>query len=325
MRKFLLNILFFISPFLVLFAVIGIVDPYDFFRESKNERKRHICKPFDWGFLQYTIDYKRAQNANMIFGASRPDVIQCSDIPENDWGKMTFGGATIPEYLQAFWYCTEFGKLKKIIIATDVYGYLYSFPSNSGRYDGIIDLVSHPYRYFYSQFVWNATWAYLESFTPSTSPIGGGIKGTNDEMWLSRIKSTQDICLNNMPKSENELYEKIAQISSMFRRVKQYCDDHIINVVVITPIISIDIYNMYMQHFPIVYDMVMRNLVDIFGTVVDYGWPNAYTSNKQNFSDPMHVKSDSLYIRTMWHRGSEQSDYCRYIDRSNIDEILKKK
>lgn len=232
---------------------------------------------------------------------------------------MTFGGATIPEYLQAFWYCTEFGKLKKVIIATDVYGYLYSFPSTTGRYDGILDLVSHPYQYFYSQFVWDATWAY---FVSSSNSKSRGYKTITEERWLSVVGDTKEICLKNLPSDKNELQKNVARVTKMFMRLKQYCDKENITVVVITPIISTDIYNMYMECFPEVYDMVMRDLVEVFGFIIDFGYPNTYSSNKQNFSDPMHVKSDSLYIESLW---KGHLNHCRYVDRHNIDDILKNK
>ena len=301
-------------PFALLFAVVYYLDPYNFFHQTS---KYEIAK-LDTGWLEYTVDYKRNQYSNIIFGSSRPNVIKPENIPEEGWCKLSFGGATIPEFLKAFWYASEYGKIKKIIIMTDVYGYLYSFGSSTARFDSKVDLINHPYKYFTSSLVLETVYKHFVSMIKGEKVTLQKFDKVQWEKELAEGKNRSII----KPSDKMELKKAVSEITSQFREVKKFCDKNDIEVKVVTPIISAELYHVFMVYAPDVYDMALSDLVEVFGTVYDYGFPNDYTYNRKNFKDPFHIWSDSVYINTLW---GKKDYYYRVIDKSNIDSILAKK
>ena len=317
MKLLIKKLLIFLIPFVIVFGTVALVDPYDFFSSSNNKKKKDIAIGVDHGWLSYTVDYKRNHYPNVIIGSSRPHVINVNNIPEKDWGQMSLGGATIPEYLKAFWFIAEDKNLKKIIIMTDTYGYLYSLGSTTARYDSKIELIKKPYKYFTSSLVLETTYNYLLSlFNNENNMIPQYI--FNEKRWKFELDAGKQVCLNK-PESEKELNNAITSVTESFRKMKQYCDANEIEVRMCTPAISAELYDIYMEYAPNVYKKVMIDLVDVFGVVYDYGYPNEFTKNRDNYKDPFHLKNDDIYINSIW---GVCHDYYRIINKENIDSLI---
>jgi hypothetical protein len=314
MNKFLKYLFLFSIPFILLFTTIAYLDPYNFFHSPEGRETLKL----DNGWLSYTVDYRNNKYSKIIFGSSRPNVIKPKNIPEKDWCKLSFGGATIPEYLKAFWFVAEYGKVKKVIIMTDVYGYLYSFGSSTARFDSKVDLIKHPYKYFTSSLVLESVYEY---FKEKLTEKQESYQKFDDAQWQSELDEGKNRSIIK-PSDPKELKMAINNITSQFKDVKEYCDKNNIEVKVVTPIISAELYQVFMKYAPDVYDMVLTDLVDVFGKVIDFGYPNDYTMNRANFKDPFHLKSDTVYINTLW---GNDTNYCRIIDKSNLKEILNSK
>lgn len=317
MRKFAYLFFLFFIPFIILFTIIGVVDPYGYFRDSGDEEKRIIVSHIDFGYLQHTVDYKRYPKPNVILGSSRSYMIKPNHIPEGGWIQLSMGGANVQDYLQAFWYATQFGKVKRVLVATDLCDYLISMGASVGRYNSILDLINNPQSYFTSLYVMETTYKYLMTKYVWKEEVYAYHRN-DSSFFYSALENARADCIVKMQDKEkyrNDFHE----ITALFRELKTYCDERDIEIVAITPIIYSGLYDIYMENARDAYEIVMKDLVDVFGKVIDFGYPNDFTCNRENFSDPYHISVDSVYINSLWGKGS---DYCRLIDKNNIHEIL---
>lgn len=73
------------------------------------------------------------------------------------------------------------------------------------------------------------------------------------------------------------------------------------------------------------YEHWIRNLVNEFGTIYNFMYPNKITMNDDSFYDAHHTTSDtaSFLIRIMTNRaGARDLEYVAVIDKTNIDYLL---
>lgn len=317
MKRLLKLGIVFLIPFLLYILFIVAVDPYEFVHKSNDPLKRKICLEEDYGRLTYSIDYMRNPKPNIIFGASQPNKIDIDNIPEDGWCKMSFGGATMQEYIKAFWLTTQYNKLEKVIFMLDSYGYSMSINGRSSRYDQAYKIVtSSPQLYFVNKNVLNASISYI------FQKVGFSKKKKKQlpeksVLWQSQLELALSVFQLHPD------YADYSDLSNSMCEIKSYCDKKNIQVLLCTPIIHSDLYNTTIQTAPDVYEGFISDMVEIFGDVMDFGFPNEYTNDSIHFGDPFHVSSDSVYIQSIW--GEDKAYYYRVIDKDNLNEVIMRK
>lgn len=312
MRRFLILLLIFLSPFLLICGVVTIVDPYGLFRANRNQEKRECALSMDHGILSYPVEYKREPQPNLIIGESRAN-INLTIIPEEGWSKFSFGGAPTPAYLKSFWFAAKQGKLKKVILIMDTYSYISAMNMGSDAFEVSEDMIDHPYKYFTSKLVLETCYKYL---TTSKEQVNKTIR-TDTAFWNQQIEHGRSMCTAAV--MNKQLFMKtVEHINLMLKDIKEYCDTNDIEIIIVSPSVSVDLINVFCGAGDC-YSNAMRSLVDIFGYVLDFGYSNVFTNNPENYKDPFHLRDFNVYVRGIWEG---DTTLYRTINRNNIETII---
>ena len=116
MKKLLLKFIIFSAPFIFLALIIIKVDPYNYFSDNSqnNDAKQKIARKINYA-LWKIVEYKRHPLPNILLGDSQMGRLKRSDILEiadKEFYNFSYGGATLPEMINTFWFAAETVKLK---------------------------------------------------------------------------------------------------------------------------------------------------------------------------------------------------------------------
>lgn len=107
----------FLLPFLIVFLLFFMLEPYDYF--GLRGDATYLSKP-----LSAMRAVRRDRPANIILGDSRMANLNIGYIEEltgEDYEMLGFGGATMGECIELFWYATEQTKLEKVYFEVTFY------------------------------------------------------------------------------------------------------------------------------------------------------------------------------------------------------------
>lgn len=300
MRKYLIRGFIFVIPLLVIFLSVFIIDPYYLYHKDRPFRQDlyDIDYSFDQGRRYKIITYLNHPDPYIILGASEINLIHERNIPESGWHSLSFGGAPLQETLDLFWFITESYEIKRIIFApefikfyNDCLGEFYSW--NTSQSCKAIELFENKLDYLCDKNVIRS------SFYAITSRFGISNNKNKPQMTKREFWEQQ------LSYGESQFSQKVSDISfhktiGKIKKMADYCQEHKIEVIVVIPAQHNDLIRVeYADSYP-VYREYLSHLVDLFGKVYFFDYPNQMTENAELFSDPFHFTVDTLYIETLW-------------------------
>lgn len=164
MQRLLRKLLIFSIPFVLLLAFFFAFEPYDYFCTGKNV----------W-YMSRSLSSMRQvlvkHPDSILLGDSRManlNVDYINQVSGESWTSLAYGGATLRESIQQFWYATEHTTLKKVVIGFNFY--TMNADLQSDRMNAVIEQAEHPlkfigdYRYWVNAagnayYKWSNLWA----------------------------------------------------------------------------------------------------------------------------------------------------------------------
>ncbi|MEL6850210.1 MAG: hypothetical protein AAFP92_16935, partial [Bacteroidota bacterium] len=148
MQAFFQKLFLFALPFLLGIAGIVWLDPYGFIgadSPEEMESRKHIAFPLNYTFWKYN-QYRQQPKPNILLGDSRMEALteeQVREVSGKDYFNFAYGGGTVPEMIQTFWFASQQTQLKKVVMGL-----------NFGRYNAFVkenrcqeaqNLLDYPY------------------------------------------------------------------------------------------------------------------------------------------------------------------------------------
>lgn len=301
MRKFLIRGLVFSIPLLVVFVTVYIIDPYYLYHKDRqfSQKLYDIDYSFDQGRRYKIITYLNNPEPYIILGASEINLIHERNIPEEGWHSLSFGGAPLQESVDLFWRITESHQIQEVIIApefikfyNDCLGEFYSW--NSSQSSKAYELYENKLDYLVDKNVIKSTFNYLFSGL-GISNDKNKPKMTKDEFWKHQLSYASEQFSQEV---SNVSFE---QSIMKLKTIASYCLEHDIDVTVVIPIQHADLIKIEYgaASYP-VYRKYLASLIDTFGKVYFFDYPNDITEDSNHFTDPFHFSDETVYINALW-------------------------
>lgn len=302
MKRFLIQGFIWVMPLLLMFFIEVIIDPYSLFHSNRtfDQIKYDITYSFDQGRRYKIIDFLNHPSQNIILGASEINTVNKTNIPEDDWQSLSFGGAHLEESIDLFWKIVGQYNLKTILFAPEFIKYynaclgdyyMWSTSHSAKAYE----LYDNKLDYIVDKNVIRSTFYYLANQFGIKSSHGNP-NMSRDDFWeyqLGYAKGQFDQQLQ---------YEKIENIKLKISEIADYCKSNCIDVKVVLPIQHFDLINLeYSNHTYPVYRDYLTFLISTFGSIYYFDYPNEISMNNELFSDPFHYLSGDIYINTIWN------------------------
>jgi hypothetical protein len=293
MRRFIYKCLIFAAPFLAAALFVVLVDPYNYFNVSplianqhkiKFSRKLQMC-------LWKAIEYRRQPCANVLFGDSRTfflDVERIAAVSGEPYYNFAYGGGTVPEMIASFWFAARHASLKRVYFGINFN--LYNACVAMNRFAEAQRVLDQPARYFVEKKVWQSSYYLLAAQVLHRTFAATG--GSKEALWqLKLVVETRAFY---------QTYIYPQWYYQELQRIAGYCRAHgiamafIINPTHVELQQQVAAFGLERQRERFVQDL--RSLAPVY----DFDFVNAYTSDRDHFSDPYHYTDPAVVISGVW-------------------------
>lgn len=296
MKKFLLKILLFSLPFGVYLIMVLLVDPYNYFAFEKDIISTQIKKNNSFRLnnrLWNCLEYRRNPKESIILGDSRSvifNIDHVNAVSGDSYFNLAAYGSNLLEEIESFWYAAEQTELKRVYWGIN-FNCWNDFERNN-RVEEIRNTIKYPYKYFTSKTTFMAMYYVLYANCFDSDYNVGRPKMSKDEFWNSQLSGTI-----------RRYYIKYEYPDFLFMKVKEvvkYCREKKIQLIFFIPPNHVDLQNKISEFQLGNYNKKFLEDISKLGVVYDFDFENEFTRNKDNFSDPFHVNSDTLMTNVLW-------------------------
>ncbi|MFO7671470.1 MAG: hypothetical protein R6W31_17560, partial [Bacteroidales bacterium] len=121
MRKFLINIGIISITLATYLIIIALIDPYNYLNVSKlvdASVKKSISEEVA-PHMYKLLDFEHNPRRNILLGDSRSNSLYYTLDPSK-WANMTYGGGSLKEMIQTFWWVVEKQELDTVLIGINL-------------------------------------------------------------------------------------------------------------------------------------------------------------------------------------------------------------
>ncbi len=289
MKYFIHRIILFSLPIIIYILVAVYIDPYNIIR-TENNAKLNDLKAKISAKLNYPL-YKLQKFSNnptevILLGDSRTDKLNTlvfDSITKKRTSNLAYGGGTISEIIETFWYATAVHDIKEVYIGLNFN--LYNKNNNMNRVNESIKLKDSPTSYLFSKYCFKSTFLIIRSLITKEIINIEKPNFNKIEFWKYQLESTATNFYKNY-QYPTDFHNNLIEISA-------YCRKKNIKLTFFVPPTHTDLQDIVNEFGLETAEIRFKKDLDQLGLLYDFDYPNNMTENENNFTDPFHYK-DSI-------------------------------
>ncbi len=285
MKYFFKRFLIFLIPVVLYVVLVIIIDPYNYFSTTnkvvdpalKKSISNKISNP-----LFELVAFEKQPTPHVLLGSSQTGLISPDIIKEytgNQFSNMSYGGGTLPELITTFWELTKRTQLKEVYMGISFIDFNGSQYRN--RITEALKIKNNFISYTFSKSALESTFLILKSLALNKKIEIGKPDMSEDEFWKFQL----DVTANRFYKTHS--YPVNYYVS--LKQIADYCDANNIKLVFFIPPSHVDLQKKVEEFKLQAEENRFRQDLNKLGDVYDFNYPNDFTKERHNFSDPFHV------------------------------------
>jgi len=295
MKRFFRKLFLVCLPFVCYAACIVLIDPSNYFNFSHlfpDTVKTKVANPI----LPKLLDYARNPVPNIMIGDSRMASLSAADVSRTageDFFNFSFGGSSLNEMIDVFWYASSKAHLRHVYIGLNFSHYSdYNF---NDRVSIASSLQNNPLLYLTNRTVLTSSWDTLWYSFTGMSSAPGVPNMTKEEFWREQVAMT------------NRWYGHYvypSRYSRELHKISAYCKANNIALhFVLLPCHTDLIDGAVQAGLQPKFERYKREIA-VLGPTCDYETVNNITSDRNNYLDPLHFNHElgAVLIRAVWSK-----------------------
>jgi hypothetical protein len=274
--------------------VVLFIDPFNLLNNNifVNKDFKKTVSPHLNERLWKSIEYKQNPIDKILLGDSRTrnmDTDYINKVSGEVYYNFGFGGGTLPEIIDTFWFADKCIKLKKVYIGLNFN--IFNATYNRNIFKDSIEIVNNYGAYLNDRNVAKALSVIIyNSIFPNPKNIDKPTE-TKVEFWASSLR-TQDF--------QYSQYVYPVDYINELKKIVSYCANNNIKLTIITYPNHVDLQNKVKVHnLKKYFDNYFQTITSI-ATVYHFDYHNNFTSNADNFSDPYHFNDSHQVVDEVW-------------------------
>ncbi|WP_299797914.1 hypothetical protein [uncultured Maribacter sp.] len=278
MKKFILNCIYFIIPFIVYVIIVLIINPYNYenFQCVQLPHKEKIAKSVE-PHLFKIIDFENNPTSNILLGDSRSNSLAL-EIKSTKWSNLAYGGGSLKEVIETFWWAKDIVKLDTVLVGINLN--LYNKYNKRFWVEETLELKKNIFSYAFSRHTSKATFLNIKSMFIEEEISLHKTKMSKDKFWRYQLNVTGPKFYTHFA-YPTEYYRDLKEIS-------QYCIKNDIKLIFWVPPTHIDFQKIKNDHNLEELDKKFISDLNTLGKVYNFDIDSNITRNADNFRDPMH-------------------------------------
>jgi len=261
-----------------------VIDPYNKnsafdFALPKSEVSKRMHYP-----LYKVHEFQNSPKTTILLGDSRTgalDVEFFEQLGEDNVINMAYGGGTIYEVFDTFWFVVESQSLKRAFIGLPFS--VYSEANKTNRFVEAKTMIDGPFAYYFSPFV-----AKTGFYNVASKLKGSALKSERPDMNKEQFWNSQ---LGGYTTAAYGSWRTSAELQDSLQAIVDYCDENSIELTFFIPPTHTDLQNKVGEfNLTREYNEYLSTLTGM-AKVIDFDFANDLTRNPNNFKDPYHFTS----------------------------------
>lgn len=296
-RRFLAKLLLFALPLFVLYPLfIYVADPFNFlnpYSPVSNEAKLRTSAKLNPFFWKMNLFMKKPA-ANILLGDSPVLNLRQKKIQEltgEEYFNFAYGGGTIKEAADTFWFAAQSLKLRKVYIGINLIH--YNDAAFEQRTETFRRIEQSPATYFFDRTVLQSALYSTYSELTQTDPAIGVPRISRERGWRETLGSNARVY-------RDFIYP--AKYRQELMKIVQYCKENGIEVYFLILPSHVDLQRLANDFKLEKAGEQIRQELSAMAPVYDFDYENELTTNKENFKDPIHFTDQvgDLLVYEIW-------------------------
>ncbi|MCK5344270.1 MAG: hypothetical protein KAR20_12740, partial [Candidatus Heimdallarchaeota archaeon] len=217
MKRFLINILILAIPLIVYLMVTVLVDPFNYLNVSKlvdDSVKFEISQEVS-PHMYKLLDFENNPRGKIVLGDSRSNgLYHCMD--STQWANLAYGGGSLKEMVQSFWWAAEIQKLDTVLVGMDLN--LYNKYNKRFYVEETIEAQNNFFSYAFNKNIFRSTYMILKSLVSKQKISINETSMTKEEFWQFQLNETPEKFYKKITYPDN-YYSNLLDIS-------EYCSEN---------------------------------------------------------------------------------------------------
>lgn len=282
-------------PFLLVALLVFVVDPFEYFGTSRVIS--HDAKARTSGKLHYALwkfsQYERNPASRILLGDSRMDLVDTTmlrQVTGQRYFNFAYGGGTLLEAIDTYWLASRMVRLDAVYLEMGLIN--FNEYQSLNRVPEARQLAANPILYLTSRMVVRA------SVLAAYADLSGRPVHIETPA-LDRVRFWRFQVDESIP----QLLHRYAYPTATARRLQEMaadCRQNGTRLVIIVPPSHVDVQRKTTALGRAADLERFKAFARTLGDVYDFDYPNVLTMDADQFSDPFHLRSDSLLIQDVW-------------------------
>lgn len=318
--RFLKKLLLLLIPIVLVLGLFVAFEPYDYFylRGNANYQTRYVSSMRE---LLYT------QPENIIIGDSRManvDPAYVEELTGEHYVSLAYGGATLQENIEQFWYADAHTDLKKVVFGVSFYR--LDDNNTSEKFDVALDMIEHPLNLFTSIDAWYGAAQNIKNTIYNY--IVDDLMGHPEQRQWTEDPSrdpTPELRTDVIEGYRGDLYEYALTLETQcnnpkgprsylaeLQKIIDHCKENGIELTFVITNCHRAVWDLVVLPYGIdVYINYYKNYLKSQCVVYDMEFYNDYARSDANFIDGLHfIREEKLRMTRAIFTGDFTPDYC---------------
>ena len=271
---------------LAYMGTVTLVDPFEFFglRYSivDSTWRAGVARAINPCLLKLG-GFRRQPAAHVLLGDSRMaslPVLAVSARVGAPVANLAYGGASLQEVLDTFWFATRYAKLESVTIGLNLDS--YNDYNIMRRTEAMQSMVDNPALYYTNRNVLSATWYALKSRATHAAPVLDRVNDNRDEFWAYTL-GEQRLTFSRWRAPETYRGE--------LKRMADWCRSNHVRLTFVRFPLHQDVEDIVdMAGLAQARSAMARELAAL-GTLVDFEGRRDVQDDRTKFADPIHFNA----------------------------------
>ena len=278
MKRFCKKIVILLLPLVLYYAAFIMMDPFNYFDLSFKETFLSSTEP-----LPKMRQVMRGNIQNVLLGDSRTshfDTDYLYEITGDQYYNLGFGGASLKEEIDLFWWAAKYNKLEKVVLQTGFWTVNKGYAGD--RIPSLQSVAENPIRILLNWSCHKASWKHLKTIY---SKSGGPLVYTDEERAENLRYYAEEIIYPVAAKYETD-WDDIEAL----RDIGQYCEENGITFIVIFPPLDQSIWDIVITPLGLYEEMELaKKTISEFAVVYDMEYPEMDAYSQGDYVDGFHM------------------------------------
>ena len=279
MKRFIKNIIILSIPFIIYLGLIFVIDPFSYFNHQwifNHDLKCKVAYKTE-PHLYKLISFEKNPKRNVLLGDSRSNGLY-SLMDMESWESMAYGGGTVKEIVETFWWMADRFPLDTVLIGISFH--IYNKSVRRSWVEEALSMKKSIIGYTFCRYTFEASYMVIKQTLKRQMYYPEDMPWDRQEFWDYLIRTTSSKYMEKYVYPDNYFAD--------LRKISEFCREKGIKLIFWIPPSHMEFQETIPAYGLDKENRTFKKDLNKLGDVFDFDYNSPLTENQSNFEDPLH-------------------------------------